>query len=239
MVSKVNSKPVIVALDFPSGEEALACAGQLDPSACRVKVGNELFTREGPDIVARLMKRDFEVFLDLKFHDIPNTVAQACRAAAAMGVWMLNIHVMGGKAMLEAAKAALEAEKTAPLLIGVTLLTSLSEADLDALGWPVAPEAAVLRLAKMAKRAHLDGIVCSAQEAPALREALGSDFLLITPGIRPRSSAEDDQKRIAAPTVAINNGADYLVIGRPITRTADPASALAAILREIKTAQCD
>lgn len=238
MASKANNKPVIVALDFASGKEALACAEQLDPSACRVKVGKELFTREGPNIVTRLMDRGFEVFLDLKFHDIPNTVAQACRAAAAMGVWMLNIHAVGGEAMLQAARAAVGEEKKRPLLIGVTLLTSLTEADLKALGWPVAPEAAVLRLAQLARRAQLDGVVCSAHEAAALRKALGRDFLLVTPGIRPQSSAEDDQKRVATPAVAITNGADYLVIGRPITRAADPGAALEAILDEVEAAQC-
>jgi orotidine-5'-phosphate decarboxylase len=238
MASKLDEKSVIVALDFPSARQALEFSARLDAAACRVKVGKELFTREGPEIVAQLMKRGFGVFLDLKFHDIPNTVAQACRAVAAMGVWMLNVHALGGEEMLDQAKRAVADAPQRPLLVGVTLLTSLSQTDLDTFGWPVAPEAAVLRLAQLSKRAGLDGALCSAQEAPALRRALGDGFLLVAPGIRLDTSSSDDQKRVATPAEAVRNGVDYLVVGRPITRADDPGAVLQAILEQVEEARC-
>jgi orotidine-5'-phosphate decarboxylase len=225
---------VIVALDFPDAAPALSLAGRLDPAACAVKVGKELFVVAGPDLVRSLVDRGFRVFLDLKFHDIPNTVAQACAAATRLGVWMLNVHAAGGTAMLEAARdavgaAAREAGRPTPLLIAVTVLTSLRDADLTAIGLAGTTTEAALRLARLAREAGLDGVVCSAQEAAALRQACGSGFALVTPGIRPAGASTDDQARIITPEQAIANGSDYLVVGRPITRAADPLAALAAI----------
>jgi orotidine-5'-phosphate decarboxylase len=224
---------VIVALDFAEPAPALALAERLDPSACALKVGKELFVAAGPDPVRRMIARGFKVFLDLKFHDIPNTVAQACAAATRLGVWMMNVHAAGGRRMLEAARESVA--RTAqpggprPLLIGVTVLTSLGTADLEEIGIAGAPEAAALRLARLSAACGLDGVVCSAVEAPALRRALGPSFKLVTPGIRPAGSSADDQARIVTPEAAIANGADFLVIGRPITQAADPLAALAAI----------
>jgi len=225
---------VIVALDFANPMRALALADRLDPQACALKVGKEMFVVAGPEPVRWMVQRGFRVFLDLKFHDIPNTVAQACAAATRLGVWMLNVHAAGGSAMLEAARdavAATAAEQggARPLLVAVTVLTSLDEADLRAVGLEGTPASAAGRLARLARNAGLDGVVCSAQEAPALRSACGRDFLLVTPGIRPAGSACDDQARIVTPAAAIANGADYLVIGRPVTQAPDPLAALAAI----------
>ena len=225
---------VIVALDFPDAAPALALAERLDPAGCAVKVGKELFVVAGPDLVRGLVGRGFRVFLDLKFHDIPNTVAQACAAATRLGVWMLNVHAAGGSAMLAAARDAVTDAATGagcprPLLIAVTVLTSLRDTDLAAIGLSGTTTEAALRLARLAREAGLDGVVCSAQEAPALRAACGAGFALVTPGIRPAGSATDDQARIITPEQAIADGADYLVVGRPITRAADPLAALAAI----------
>jgi orotidine-5'-phosphate decarboxylase len=231
---KHNDPRVIVALDFDNPVHALALADRLDPECCAVKVGKELFVAAGPDPVRWLVERGFNVFLDLKFHDIPNTVAQACAAATRLGVWMLNVHAAGGRAMLEAARTAVarEAEtegRERPLLIAVTVLTSLADADLAALGIHDTAAHQALKLARLTVASGLDGVVCSAVEAPTLRAALGPEFLLVTPGIRPAGSVKDDQARIITPEAAVANGADFLVIGRPITQAADPVAALAAI----------
>ena len=224
---------VIVALDFPEAKRALELAQRLDPARCRVKVGKELFTAAGPALVEALVNRGFGVFLDLKFHDIPNTAAAACRAAVALGVWMLNVHASGGRAMLEAARAAVAPAPGGPKLIAVTLLTSMSRSDLADLGISGTTDEAVLRLASLAESCGLDGVVCSAREAPVLRARCRSGFALVTPGIRPADAAADDQQRVMTPTAAIAAGATYLVIGRPITRAADPLQALAQIDAEI------
>jgi orotidine-5'-phosphate decarboxylase len=232
----LDNKRVIVALDAPDAASALALAARLDPAACRVKVGKELFVAAGPAVVERLQARGFEVFLDLKFHDIPNTVAGACRSAARLGVWMLNVHASGGEAMLRAARAAIEAAPKRPLLLGVTLLTSLAPEDLGALGMTGTPAEIVVRLARLTGDCGLDGVVCSAQEAPALRAAMGPRFLLVTPGIRLATDARDDQARVVTPADAVRRGADYLVIGRPVTAAADPAAALESIQKSLTEA---
>jgi len=225
--------PIIVALDFPSQDAALALAQQLDPALCRVKVGKELFTRCGPAVVEALRARGFEVFLDLKFHDIPNTTAMAVKAAAELGVWMVNVHCSGGLRMMAACRETLDKiGGPAPLLIGVTVLTSMEQADLADLGLDIAPQEQVLRLAGLAARAGLDGLVCSAQEAQPLK-AQYPQLQLVTPGIRPAGSAQDDQRRILTPAQAMAAGSGYLVIGRPIAQAADPAQALAAVIAEL------
>lgn len=227
--------PLIVALDFPRAELALAMAAHLDPQQCRLKVGKELFTSAGPALVEALQKRGFQVFLDLKFHDIPATVAGACRAAASLGVWMLNVHASGGRAMLEAARAAVDQSPgPKPLLIAVTVLTSLASQDLREIGCNADPVAQVKRLASLAAEAGLDGVVCSAQEAGALRQEW-PDLLRITPGIRPAGASLDDQRRVLTPTAALAEGADYLVVGRPVTAATDPATALAGLIAEIES----
>ncbi|MDN3640000.1 orotidine-5'-phosphate decarboxylase [Simiduia curdlanivorans] len=229
-----SKSPVIVALDFPNAAAALAMADQLDPTLCRAKVGKELFTAEGPALVKALTSRGFDVFLDLKFHDIPNTVAKAVAVAADMGVWMVNVHASGGRRMMEAAKASLTTfGNDAPLLIGVTVLTSTAEGELADVGLDCSIEGQVLRLATLAKDSGLDGVVCSAQEAEMLRGSQGPLFQLVTPGIRPANSAADDQRRILTPAEALKKGVDYMVIGRPITQASDPAEALRAILNEV------
>lgn len=226
--------PIIVALDFPSRDAALALAGQLDPALCRVKVGKELFTRCGPVVVEELRAKGFEVFLDLKFHDIPNTTAMAIKAAAELGVWMVNLHCSGGARMMAACREILDKSSgPQPLLIGVTVLTSMEQADLAGIGLDVQPQEQVLRLAGLAATAGLDGLVCSAQEAPALKSAY-PQLALVTPGIRPAGSAADDQRRILTPAEAMTAGSDYLVIGRPIAQAADPAQALAAVVAELE-----
>ncbi|MFC0708418.1 orotidine-5'-phosphate decarboxylase [Azorhizophilus paspali] len=225
--------PIIVALDFPGREAALALAARLDPARCRVKVGKELFTRCGPDIVETLQRQGFEVFLDLKFHDIPNTTAMAVKAAAELGVWMVNVHCSGGLRMLSACRETLDGiHGRRPLLIGVTVLTSMEREDLAGIGLDIEPQQQVLRLAALAERAGLDGLVCSAQEAPALKTARPR-LKLVTPGIRPAGSAPDDQRRILTPRQALEAGSDYLVIGRPISQATDPDQALAALVAEL------
>lgn len=226
-------KPIIVALDFPDERSALEMADKLDPALCRVKVGKELFTAAGPHVVRELNARDFDIFLDLKFHDIPNTVAGACRAAARLKVWMLNVHASGGEAMLKAARAAIDAESHKPLLIGVTILTSLAGADLKAIGFAGTPLENVERLALLAQNAGLDGVVCSAAEAPGLRKTVARSFNLVTPGIRLPEDAAGDQARVVTPREALANGSDYLVIGRPITGAANPAAKLKEIQQQI------
>ena len=217
---------VIVALDFDNQHSALQLAEQLDPSQCRLKVGKELFTVAGPQLVKALVERDFDVFLDLKFHDIPNTAAKAVSAAADLGVWMTNVHACGGSRMMEAAQHSLQQKGSEMLLIAVTVLTSMEQADLQQVGVSNGPTEQVLHLARLAKSSGLQGVVCSAQEASALKADLGADFKLVTPGIRLPDSATDDQRRIVSPTDAIALGSDYLVIGRPITQSADPLATL-------------
>ncbi|MCC5851913.1 MAG: orotidine-5'-phosphate decarboxylase [Alkalimonas sp.] len=226
--------PVVVALDFDQQQAALNFVSQLDPGLCRLKVGKEMFTHFGPDFVKRLHLQGFDVFLDLKFHDIPNTVAKAVAAAADLGVWMVNVHASGGRRMMEAAVKSLEgfgADK--PLLIGVTVLTSMGQSDLLELGIQQTPEQQVQRLASLAHSSGLDGVVCSAHEAALLKQQLGQGFQLVTPGIRPAGSSQDDQRRVMTPAEAKAVGVDYMVIGRPITKAAHPAAALKAILNEL------
>ncbi len=225
--------PIIVALDFPTRDAALALASWLDPAQCRVKVGKELFTSSGPSVVEKLHRQGFEVFLDLKFHDIPNTTAMAVKAAAELGVWMVNVHCSGGLRMMAACREELEKiNGPRPLLIGVTVLTSMEQSDLAGIGLDIAPAQQVLRLAALATQAGLDGLVCSAQEAVALKAA-HPQLQLVTPGIRSAGSAADDQKRILTPRQALAAGSDYLVIGRPISQAENPAAALAAIVAEL------
>lgn len=226
-----DPKAILVALDFPDQQQALALAERLDPAQCRLKVGKELFTRSGPAIVEALQRLDFEIFLDLKYHDIPNTTAMAVKAAAELGVWMVNVHASGGRRMMEAARNALEqrVSRSRPRLIAVTVLTSMERADLAEIGLDMDPLKQVLRLAALTQSCGLDGVVCSAQEAAAIRDVTGRPFDLVTPGIRPASSAAGDQRRIMTPQQAIANGSDYLVVGRPITQAVDPAQACAEI----------
>jgi len=227
-----QQSPIIVALDFSTERETMELVERLEPSMCRLKVGKELFTRFGPSLVKQLVDKNFDVFLDLKFHDIPNTVARACSAAADLGVWMLNVHALGGQKMMEAAKQVLSHDD-APLLIAVTWLTSSGQAELDALGFKGGPQDMVSRLATMAQNSGLDGVVCSALEAPVLRSAFDEDFLLVTPGIRPANADKDDQCRVVTPERAIQDGASYLVIGRPITLSDDPCKVLLTINQAI------
>jgi orotidine-5'-phosphate decarboxylase len=232
-------KPLIVALDFADARAALALAERLDPAQCRLKVGKELFTSAGPAVVRELVAGGFAVFLDLKFHDIPNTVAGACRAAADLGVWMMNVHAAGGEAMLRAARSALGDANDRPLLIAVTVLTSIDEPTLHAVGVAGSIAAQVARLAALTESAGLDGVVCSPLEIALLRAERGANFKLITPGVRPADSAADDQVRVATPGAAIRAGASYLVVGRPVTQASDPLAALTAINAEIAAARRD
>ena len=227
--------PIIVALDYTSTNAALSLADQLDPTLCRVKVGKELFTREGPSVVKALQTRGFEVFLDLKFHDIPNTVASAVHAAADLGVWMVNVHASGGSRMMTAARDRLQQHNYSTLLIAVTVLTSSERSDLAEIGLDVEPITQVQRLAKLTDDCGLHGVVCSAQEATLLRAAHAQPFALVTPGIRPVGSASDDQRRVMTPKQAVDVGVDYMVIGRPITQAANPIATLQAILADLKT----
>jgi orotidine-5'-phosphate decarboxylase len=229
----LDNRRIIVALDFPDAEAALAMAARLDPAQCRVKVGKELFVAAGPAVVGRLQERGFEVFLDLKFHDIPSTVAGACRAAAGLGVWMVNVHASGGAAMMRAAREAVAAVARPPLLIGVTVLTSLSDAQLGEIGFAGSAAENVERLARLASASGLDGVVCSAEEAARLRASLGERFVTVTPGIRMPGDAKADQSRVVTPDEAVRQGAHYLVVGRPVTQAPDPAAALHAIVRSI------
>lgn len=234
----MNDPKIIVALDYAAPEPALALAQQLDPAQCRLKVGKELFTAAGPQLVEQLAQRGFGVFLDLKFHDIPNTVAKACQAAARLGVWMLNVHASGGPDMMRAAREGVAQSGHHPRLIAVTVLTSMAESTLHQVGVPGDLQQQVLRLARLSKACGLDGVVCSAQEAALLRADLGAEFSLVTPGIRLANAEKDDQSRILTPAAALRQGASYLVIGRPITQAQHPLAALHAIQREISTVQC-
>jgi len=229
----VSSSPIIVALDFPSEKEALDLVAQLEPGRCRLKVGKELFTRSGPEFVKNLVKQNFDVFLDLKFHDIPNTVARACQAGADLGVWMLNVHAMGGRKMLEAAREALPVNNSTTKLIAVTVLTSMGADDLTEIGLNNSPAEQVKKLATLTHNCGLDGVVCSPQEISLLREDFDRSFELITPGIRPEWSVTGDQKRIMTPAQAVEAGSNYLVIGRPITQAEHPMQALEKIEQEL------
>jgi orotidine-5'-phosphate decarboxylase len=229
----LDNKRIIVALDAPEMDAALALARRLDPRLCRVKVGKELFTAAGPAVVDALQQRGFDVFLDLKYHDIPNTVAGACRAAARLGVWMVNVHASGGEAMMRAAREAVAGAARPPLVIAVTILTSLADADLEAVGFAGSAADNAVRLARLARASGLDGVVCSAQEAARLREATGADFLLVTPGIRLEGDARGDQARVVTPVEATRAGANYLVIGRPITGSPDPVATLESIRQSL------
>ena len=231
----IETRPphVIVALDFPSAAQALAFSARLDPRHCRLKVGMELFTAAGPALVERLVADGFAVFLDLKYHDIPTTVARACDAAARLGVWMLNVHTLGGMNMLSAARAAIDAGPHRPLLLGVSVLTSHVPGDLRELGVDKSLEIQAQTLAGLAQRAGLDGVVCSPHEAAALRARFGSDFLLVTPGIRAAVVSGDDQQRSMTAPEARRQGADYLVIGRPITQAPDPLAVLATLNEQL------
>ncbi|UCH50017.1 MAG: orotidine-5'-phosphate decarboxylase [Betaproteobacteria bacterium] len=234
---------IIVALDFPDAESAQACAKLLSPQSCKLKVGKELFTAEGPAFVETLVRRGFDVFLDLKFHDIPNTVSRACSAAANLGVWMLNVHALGGAAMMQAARDALGQGDDRALLVAVTVLTSLSDSDLQQIGIQESAAQAALRLAALAQVSGADGVVCSAHEATSIRDRFGDAFLRVTPGIRltddsadenkPDENKPDDQKRIMTPSRAVQNGASYLVVGRPVTRASDPPAVLRRIEQEL------
>lgn len=235
MTAQNHDPKIVVALDFAEAKQALAFVDRLDPALCRVKVGKELFTAEGPHLVEQLVGKDYGVFLDLKFHDIPNTVAKACEAAAKLGVWMLNVHASGGRAMMEAARNAVDKSTHSPLLIAVTVLTSMDQAALNEIGVSGELQDQVLRLALLTEQSGLDGVVCSAQEAPMLRSKVAPDFCLVTPGIRPATASKDDQSRIVTPADALRQGSSYLVIGRPITQAPDPIEALQAIHAEISS----
>lgn len=229
----MTSEPrIIIALDFKDEASTLALVDQLEPSLCRLKVGKELFVRCGPALVKKLINKGFDVFLDLKFHDIPNTVAAACHAAADMGVWMVNVHASGGRKMMQFAREAIDKSEHKPLLIGVTILTSLSRQDIAEVGLDIEPADQVLRLARLARDSGLDGVVCSPQEVSVLKQQLGQDFCLVTPGVRPSGSAAGDQQRVMTPSQALQSGSDYLVIGRPITAAPDPVQALKNIIDE-------
>ena len=233
-VGRGCSRPrLVVALDFPGAEAALDLASRLDPRRCRLKVGKELFVRAGPDVVARLQRAGFEVFLDLKFHDIPHTVARACRAAAELGVWMLNVHASGGRRMLEAARAAIGVHEARPVLIAVTVLTSLERADMAELGCEHSPQQLVVRLADLARSCGLDGVVCSARDLTGLQRVVPDTFLRVTPGIRPGGDPAADQRRVTTPAEALAAGATHLVVGRPITGAPDPMKALERIEEEM------
>lgn len=224
--------PICIALDFATEREALQFIEPLSPDQCRLKVGKELFTVGGPQLVRRLVDQGFDVFLDLKFHDIPNTVAHAIKAAADLGVWMVNVHASGGRRMLEAARQALPSSQ-APLLIAVTVLTSMEQQDLAETGIQTDLTEHILQLAHLSQQAGLDGVVCSAREVQLLRQQCGSNFCLVTPGIRPINSSADDQRRTMTPVEAVQTGASYLVIGRPITQSANPLQTLTEINQSI------
>lgn len=232
----IDPRCVVIALDFSDAGAVMELASGLDPNNCRLKVGKELYTHCGPVLVERLVSDGFDLFLDLKFHDIPNTVAGACAAAADLGVWMVNVHALGGRCMMEAARAAVDKKAHQPLLIAVTILTSLGERDLHEVGLSGTADENVVRLARLAEQSGMNGVVCSPLEVERLKQSCGEGFQFITPGIRPAGSQTNDQKRITTPVDALRSGADYLVIGRPITAASDPLVALQAINSEIQTA---
>ncbi len=233
----MSNSRIIVPLDFNTAEQALELVEKLQPDLCRLKVGKELFTITGPVLVEKLISKGFDIFLDLKFHDIPTTVARACAVAADSGVWMVNVHASGGSEMMSLAREEIEKKSHHPLLIGVTILTSMDQEALTEIGIQCSVAEQVMRLAQMTSDAGMDGVVCSAHEIKMLRDTLGKEFKLITPGIRPSGSNNDDQKRVMTPRQAIKAGSDYVVIGRPITRAADPGQALKDISEEISAAR--
>lgn len=233
MINTNHDPKIVIALDYANTQDALQFAEQLDPAICRLKVGKELFTAAGPKLVEALIAKGFGVFLDLKFHDIPTTVAKACEAASRLGVWMLNVHASGGSAMMEAAREGVERSGQKPILIAVTVLTSMNQEMLNEVGVVGSVSDQVLKLASLTQKSGLDGIVCSAQEAPMIRKALGDKFCLVTPGIRPADAALDDQSRVVTPSQALALGSSYLVIGRPITKSKNPLETLIKIHEEI------
>ena len=235
MVLKVNDPRIIVPLDYPSEKDASEFVSKLEPGRCHLKVGKELFTSAGPAYVNKLIEGEFSVFLDLKYHDIPNTVARACDAAAGLGVWMIDVHASGGEHMLAAAREAVDRHRHKPLLVAVTVLTSFTQDELVKIGIEHTVEAQVIRLAELAANTGMDGVVCSPLEVSDLRKRFGSNFCLVTPGIRPGTGEKDDQARIMTPAQAIRAGSSYLVIGRPITRARDPFQALLEIEKEIES----
>ncbi len=231
----ITESPVVVALDYHERDKALAFVDKIDPRDCRLKVGKEMFTLFGPQLVRDLQQRGFDVFLDLKFHDIPNTTARAVAAAADLGVWMVNVHASGGARMMAAARDALAPfGKDAPLLIAVTVLTSMETSDLRDLGVTLSPAEHAERLARLTQQCGLDGVVCSAQEGVRFKQAFGAAFKLVTPGIRPAGSEAGDQRRIMTPEQALSAGVDYMVIGRPVTQSVDPAQTLKDINASLK-----
>ena len=233
MIQNTHDPKIVIALDYANAKEALNFVEQLDPTLCRLKVGKELFTAAGPQLVEALVAKGFGVFLDLKFHDIPTTVAKACEAASRLGVWMLNVHASGGSAMMEAAREGVERSGQKPILIAVTVLTSMNQQMLNEVGVAGSVADQVLNLAALTQKSGLDGVVCSAQEAPAIRKVLGDKFCLVTPGIRPSDAALDDQSRVVTPSQALTLGSSYLVIGRPITQSQNPLETLRKIHEEI------
>ena len=233
MINTNHDPKIVIALDYANTQDALQFAEQLDPAICRLKVGKELFTVAGPKLVEALIAKGFGVFLDLKFHDIPTTVAKACEAASRLGVWMLNVHASGGSAMMEAAREGVERSGQKPILIAVTVLTSMNQEMLNEVGVAGSVSDQVLKLASLTQKSGLDGIVCSAQEAPMIRKALGDKFCLVTPGVRPADAALDDQSRVVTPSQALALGSSYLVIGRPITKSKNPLETLIKIHEEI------
>ncbi len=235
MTAALHDPKIIVALDFSSESEVLSLADRLTPELCRLKIGKELFTSTGPELVEKLQNKGFEIFLDLKFHDIPNTVASACRAAAKLGVWMMNVHALGGVNMMRAAREALDKQSNSPLLIAVTILTSMDEDSIRQVGLSGSPMSNVINLANLAYETALDGVVCSAREVKQLTENHKNDFLYVTPGIRMADDSVQDQQRVMTPDKAIEQGADYLVIGRPVTQADDPIAKLQEINNLIKT----
>lgn len=230
-----TSSPVVVALDYPTPQQAIEMAQQLDPKQCRVKVGKELFTASGPAILEQLHVLNFDVFLDLKFHDIPNTCAGAVAAAAELGVWMINVHASGGERMMNAAANAIANKPHKPLLIAVTVLTSMEQEDLAGIGLDISPQQQVERLAKLAKQSGMDGVVSSAQEIELIKNLCSKEFLTVTPGIRPAGSAAGDQRRIMTPQEAMNAGGDYMVIGRPITQSENPKQSCHDIITSLQS----
>ena len=225
----MSDSKIIVALDYPTMASAISLANQLDPDRCKLKVGKELFTCSGPQIVENFTAKGFDIFLDLKYHDIPNTVAKACRVAADLGVWMVNVHTLGGQDMMVAAREAISDKPQRPLLIGVTLLTSMNKETFQQIGLVGTLESTVIKLANLAQKSGLDGVVCSPLETKLLRTRHTEDFQLVTPGIRPTDSESDDQHRTMTPIQAVDAGSNYLVIGRPITNATNPMQALELI----------
>lgn len=230
----MSDSKIIVALDYPDATGAMEFVAQIDPNYCKLKVGKELFTREGPQFVSHLVDKGFDIFLDLKFHDIPNTVMRACHAAADLGVWMLNVHALGGRAMMEAGLEGVQQSSHQPRLIAVTVLTSMDDRALAEVGINHPANEQVMLLASLVRSSQLHGVVCSAQEAAQLRSQSGEDFLLVTPGIRPEAAEAGDQKRVMTPRQAMAAGSSYLVIGRPITQAPEPLQVLDEINQQLR-----